>query len=212
MTDFYEPIDDEHLLAGERCWDLRTERIYRACGEPLDDCMLQCRAELLELCGFIREKRIRSYLEIGIWTGRTVSALHRLFRFDLVAVCDHRWAEQCGLPIVVPEGTRAFWGDAGSEGFRQFRESLGPVDLVFIDANHSYRGVKRDFAINRAYPHRFLAFHDIAGSVARKTNGVAAFWRELDEGHKREISRPNAAIGAREPTMGIGLWSATEVP
>lgn len=202
----------EAPLAGERCWDMRTERIYRACGEPLDDCMLQCRAELVELCHFIRHAGIRSYLEIGIWTGRTVSALHRLFRFDPVAVCDHRWAEQCGLPIRVPEETLCHWGDADSEGFLRFRESLGPIDLVFIDANHSYRGVKRDFEINRAFPHRFLAFHDIAGSPARKTSGVAAFWRELDEGYKREILRPNTAVGAREPTMGIGLWSASERP
>ncbi|MEQ9318413.1 MAG: class I SAM-dependent methyltransferase [Polyangiaceae bacterium] len=200
----------EHPLAGERCWDLRTERIYRAVGEPLDDCMLQCRAELEELCRFIDEKGIRSYLEIGIWTGRTVSALHGLFDFDLVAVCDHRWAEQCGMPIRVPDATRTYWGDGDSEGFLTFRESLGHVDLVLIDANHSYRGVRRDFEIQRAFPHKYLAFHDIAGTRARKTNGVARFWRELDEGHKREILIPNAAIGAREPTMGIGIWSASE--
>jgi len=174
--------------------------------------MLQCRDELIELCRFIERKRIRSYLEIGIWTGRTVSALHRLFRFDRVAVCDHRWAEQCGLPIRVPEQASAYWGDADSEGFVRFREGLGAIDLVLIDANHSYRGVKRDFVINRSFPHRFLAFHDIAGSHARKTHGVAQLWRELDEGHKLEILRPNRSVGATEATMGIGIWSATEDP
>lgn len=174
--------------------------------------MLQCREELVELCHFIERKRIRSFLEIGIWTGRTVSALHRIFRFDRVAVCDHGWARECGLPIALPDEALAYWGNAEDDGYRRFRAELGPIDLVFIDANHAYRAVKRDFAINRAFPHRFLALHDIAGRPDLKTGGVARFWRELDEGYRHAILQPNRAIGAAEPTMGIGIWSATENP
>ncbi len=180
-------------------------------GEPLEDSILQSREELIALCELIERKQIRSYLEIGIWTGRLVSALHRVFRFDVVAVCDHRYAARLGLPISVPPETRAFWGDSDSEEFRRFRRELGPIDLVLIDANHSHGGVRRDFLINRAYPHRFLAFHDIRGGRA-STRGVRAFWDRLGEGHRLELVRPHRELGLEVSLMGIGVWSADEDP
>lgn len=191
-------------LRQEKCWDLETEAIFRARGEPLEDCILQNREELVGLCEFIERAGVRSYLEIGIWTGRLVSALHRIFDFDLVAVCDHGWAEQCGFEIRVPAAARRFEGDSASEGFRRWRASLGHVDLVLIDADHRYRAVRRDFEINRAFPHRFLAFHDICGA-RRETAGVRRLWQEL-EGDKTEIVRPHLELGLDRSLMGIGIW------
>ena len=199
--------DFREELAGERFWDETVEAVFRERGEPLADCILQNREEVIALAEFIERERIRSYLEIGIWTGRLVSALHRLFQFDLVAVCDHRWAERCGFTIRVPQDTRTFWGDSGSEAYREWRAGLGPVDLVFIDANHSRPAVERDFEINRAFPHRFLAFHDIHGTRPA-TGGVRRFWRALRTGRKLEILRPHRELGLDHTTMGIGLWSA----
>jgi hypothetical protein len=186
-------------LAGERCWDAGVQAIFEARGEPVVDCILQSREELCALCDFMERQRVRSYLEIGIWTGRLVSALDRLFSLEPLAACDHRWAEQLGLPIQVPPRARVFWGDSGSAGYRRWREELGSIDLVLVDGDHSYRGVRRDFELERSCPHRFLAFHDITGGN-RQTAGVARFWRELDEGHKLEL------VG-REWPMGIGIWS-----
>jgi hypothetical protein len=193
-------------LAAEKCWDAETERLLALHGEPLEDAILQSRDELVALCELIERERVESYLEIGIWTGRLLSTLHRLFRFRLVAACDHGWAERLGLPIRVPEETRFFRGDSESDGFRSFRKSLGHVDLVLIDANHAYHAVARDFAIARAHPHRLIALHDITG-YRRQTTGVARFWREL-EGDKLEIVRPHRELGLSCSTMGIGVWSS----
>jgi hypothetical protein len=204
-------VDYRSLLAREKCWDTRTEALLARHGEPLEDCILQNREELIALCEMIERKRVRSYLEIGIWTGRLLSALHRLFRFDLVAACDHRFAAHLGLTISVPPETRAFWGDSGSEEFRQFRRELGSVDLVLIDADHSHRGVWQDFVINRAFPHRFLAFHDICGA-RRSTQGVKRFWEALDQGYRLELVRPHRELGLEGSLMGIGVWSAGEDP
>jgi hypothetical protein len=205
------PIDYRARLAAEKCWDRRTESLLARHGEPLEDGILQSREELIALCELIERKRIRSYLEIGIWTGRLVSALHRMFRFDIVAVCDHRYAARFGLPISVPPETRAFWGDSGSEGYHRFRRELGPIDLVLIDANHSHAGVLRDFQINRAYPHRFLAFHDILGGRA-STRGVRTFWDRLEDGYRLELVRSHREVGLERSLMGIGVWSAQENP
>ena len=91
-------------------------------------------------------------------------------------------------------------GDSGTDAYVAWRRELGPIDLVLIDANHHYRAVRRDFEIERAQPHRFLALHDITGA-RRGTEGVARLWRELD-GNKIEIVAP-------ESKMGIGIWSGT---
>jgi hypothetical protein len=191
--------DYASALRDTRFWDAEVERVYAAEGEALVDCALQSRAEVEGLCRFIEAEAIRSYLEIGIWTGCLVTALHRVFGFSRVAACDHGWAEQCGFAISVPSDASFFRGNSDSEEFISWRRELGPIDLVLIDANHRYDAVKRDFEINRAHPHRFLAFHDITG--ARKgTEGVARLWREL-VGDKTEIVSPDSK-------MGIGIWSA----
>jgi hypothetical protein len=198
-------------LRDDRCWDAEVERVFVERGEPLVDVALQNREELIGLCEWIERARIRSYLEIGVWTGRLVSILHRLFQFDLVAVCDHGWAERCGLPIAVPKEAVAFWGDSGSRGYAEWRAGLGQVDLVLIDGDHRLAGVARDFAVNRAYPHEFLAFHDICGA-RRQTRGVARFWSGLVEGRRHEIVRPHLELGLDRSTMGIGIWSSTRDP
>jgi hypothetical protein len=187
-------------LQGTRFWDAEVERVYDAEGEPLVDCALQSKAEVEGLCRFIQAEEIRSYLEIGIWTGRLVTALHHVFGFSRVAACDHGWAEQCGFAISVPSDASFFRGDSGTDAYVAWRRELGPIDLVLIDANHHYRAVRRDFEIERAQPHRFLALHDITGA-RRGTEGVARLWRELD-GNKIEIVAP-------ESKMGIGIWSGT---
>ena len=191
-----------------KCWDRTTEALFREHGEPLEDCILQNREELVALCRFIEENRVRSFLEIGVWTGALTRALHTLFSFELVAACDHGWARRKGLPITLPEDARFFEGDSESPEFLRWREALGHVDLVLIDANHRYHAVRRDFEINRGYPHRFLALHDITGAN-RHTAGVRRLWRELD-GRKRELVEPHAELGLDHSIMGIGIWQAGE--
>jgi hypothetical protein len=190
--------DYDAALGDTRFWDAEVERVYETRGEPLVDCALQSKAEVVALCRFIEAERIRSYLEIGIWTGRLVRALHRVFAFSRVAACDHGWAEQCGFAISVPEDASFFRGESSSDAFVAWRRDLGPIDLVLIDANHRYDAVKRDFEINRAFPHRYLALHDITGG-RRGTEGVARLWSEL-RGHKTEIVEPGSK-------MGIGIWT-----
>ncbi|MBN2495981.1 MAG: hypothetical protein JXR96_15420 [Deltaproteobacteria bacterium] len=198
--------DFRALLADERFWDRCTQAIYERCGEPLDDCCLQNREEVIGLCEFIEAQGVRSYLEIGVWTGRLVSALQRVFGFEKVSACDHGWAERCGFAIHLPPGCRFCRADSTSRGYLEFRAALGQVDLVFIDAAHGQ--VRRDFEINRGFPHRFLAFHDIAGQ-GRHTAAVQRFWRELDSGIKvSEIVRPHRELGRECSDMGIGIWAA----
>lgn len=194
-------------LAPFRCWDARTRDIFEARGAPIDDCALQNREELLGLCELMEREEVSSYLEIGVWTGGTVRAICGLFPAMRVAACDQGYAETLGLSIRLPARVDFFRGDSESEGYRRWREALGQVDLVLIDANHAYHAVKRDFERERGLPHRMLALHDITGAT-RQTTGVRRLWEEINDGFKLEIVRPHPEIGLERSRMGIGVWSA----
>lgn len=199
-------------LAEEHFWDQEVQEIFEARGEALVDRALQNREEVVGLCEFIEANHVRSYLEIGIWTGRLLCLLHRLFDFERVAACDQGWAERCGFRIHLPPDVTFFHGSSGSRDYLRWRATLGPVDLVLIDGDHAYPAVRRDFEINRTFPHRFLAFHDITG-FHRPTRGVRQLWEEIRCGREHEIVRPHAEIGLDRSTMGIGIrWEEGEDP
>jgi hypothetical protein len=198
--------DFRALLADTRCWDAQTQAAYEAQGEPVDDCILQNREELIGLCEFIEEQKIRSFLEIGTWTGRLVSTLHRLFQFDTVAACDDAYCHRFGLSHHFSPGIQSFIGNSRSPDFLAWRRALGHIDLVFIDGDHTEPGLWADFTRESALPHRFLAFHDILGTN-RHTVGVRRVWRELPGGQTVEICRPHREIGLDHSLMGIGIWA-----
>ena len=195
--------DFRQLLANEPFVDREAEAKMQK-GEAPRDVMLQNREEVLALCEWIEAHDIKSYLEIGIWTGRLVSLLHRLFHFDKIAVCDNAMAGLCGLPLHLPDGTIPFWGPSQSPYYPGWRKRLGHVDLVFIDGDHSYEGVKQDFLNNVEHPHRFLAFHDVLGGEGR-ADGARRFWQELP-GHKLELFASDPALRTPDKGMGIGIW------
>jgi len=64
-------------------------------------------------------------------------------------------------------------------------EELGPYDLIFIDGNHTYEGVKRDFEIYSPLLNLggIIAFHDIKDTELQRQNNcfVSKFVTELQE-------------------------------
>jgi hypothetical protein len=200
--------DYRALLAHVLCWDATTEAVFLARGEALQDRPLQNREELIGLCEFIEEHGVRSYLEIGVWTGATLRALHSLFGFAPLAACDHGWAARQGLAVSLPAECQLYAGDSESAEFLAWRAALGPIDLVLVDGNHAYHAVKRDVERCRAFPSRFLALHDITGA-RRATTGVRRLWQEIvasGTGRTWEIVRPHVDLGLDHSVMGIGIW------
>lgn len=60
---------------------------------------------------------------------------------------------------------------------KRLNEILGgkPINLLFIDADHSYNAVKKDFGIYGVLTKNLIAFHD----VRTEGFGVMSFWEEL---------------------------------
>jgi predicted O-methyltransferase YrrM len=77
----------------------------------------------------------------------------------------------------------------------------GPLDLLFLDGDHSADGVARDFALYEPLVRSggLIAFHDID---AHATGGVPAFWRETRDRyeHIEIVDRRHAPQG-----LGIGI-------
>ncbi len=99
------------------------------------------------------------------------------------------------------------------ETVKQVRQLLGeePVDLLYIDGDHTYDGVKRDFETYRQFcgPRTLVVFHDVqpdsrhAGGAATATDSgeVFKFWRELRTQyvHQEIIESP------QQDGFGIGI-------
>ncbi len=83
-----------------------------------------------------------------------------------------------------------------------------PLDFLFIDGDHSYEGVARDFELYAPLvrPGGLIAFHDIVplaeGDRNHTVGGVPRFWRELKARHPsaREIIASPA-----QSAFGIGI-------
>ena len=78
-----------------------------------------------------------------------------------------------------------------------------PVDLLFIDGDHTYEGVRRDYASYSPLvrPGGLVAIHDIVPGNHEDVGGVPRFWQELKETADVEELVGNWKQGG----FGIGL-------
>jgi len=96
------------------------------------------------------------------------------------------------------------------------RDFCPQYDLIFIDGDHSYEGVQRDFELYQELlsPRGHIVFHDIdPDHVFRDGAGgqVYKFWQDIPYGSKTNIvtiksSGKITCFGEREHFGGIGLW------
>ena len=102
------------------------------------------------------------------------------------------------------------------ETFEHVKSLCPQFDFIFIDGDHSYDGVRRDFELYKQLlsPRGYIAFHDIdPNHVFRDGAGgqVYKFWRDLNYGSKTEIicnksTADYLIFGQQDHYGGIGLW------
>ena len=176
---------------------------------------IQRREELLELLVDVRKLRPRTVCEIGTASGGTLYFLTRVA---------HESALIVSIDIATPPYTAfarsklaraeqrlvSLDGDSHTtEMVERLRALLDdqPLDFLFIDGDHSYDAVKRDFELYAPLvrPGGLIAMHDInpdSGDPAGPISGdVPRVWAELRESHRtREIVHAPPGEG-----LGIGV-------
>ena len=128
------------------------------------------------LC-LLKEQNINSYIEIGCrWGGTFVLTNEYLKMFNninksvAVDIIDSPVLTYC----MSNNETQFIKMNSQSQEFIYYMKN-NYFDLIFIDGDHSYNGVKSDYEISKNSGKIFV-FHDIINDVCP---GVVKFWNEL---------------------------------
>jgi predicted O-methyltransferase YrrM len=186
---------------------METSELIR---KALDLGAVQVPEEITALVELLKKHQPKNILEIGSESGGTFYLWCRLtaigglkISLDLPsgASGSGRFRDQSALAARTMQFKRwsanvhVVTGDSHEQkSYREVEEILGgnKLDLLFIDGDHSYEGVKLDFEDYRGFvrPGGLIAFHDIVDSEFHRKRGcfVSQFWQEL-KGEKREFNQ-----------------------
>ena len=161
----------------------------------------QIESELLAFSKFIYGFNPKNILEIGTANGGTFFLLSRLSGEDSTLI-------SIDLPINAYIGgidykSKAFYksfalnsqkieiirGDSHKKSsLREVKGYLNgdKLDLLFIDGDHTYKGVKKDFKLYSPLvrKHGIIAFHDIVKVPSDENVEVNKFWNDLKKNYK----------------------------
>lgn len=178
----------------------------------------QVKSEIIKLLELIEERKPKTIMEIGTAKGGT------LFLFSKVAPADAKIIS-LDMGVLPFESSLRSWrynffkGFAGKsqkmellwkdshkqETVEAIKSMLNneKVDFLFIDGDHTYEGVKRDFDMYSALvaPDGIIGLHDIVAHPPEKFCDVDKFFIEQEMTHKsiRLVENPQQGWG------GIGL-------
>jgi len=150
----------------------------------------QNKNELLFFCDWMQKNKIKSIIEIGLAQGFFSKFLEEI-GIDVLGVTDRE-------DLLKHKPKKLFIGKSA-----EFAKDIPNADLVFVDGDHSYKGVKADYEAYKGKC-KYIAFHDILG--LRDCEGVKKFWLELTAITKYQFVDQN-----RNYASGIGVVEVSEI-
>jgi hypothetical protein len=162
--------------------------------------------QFAQYLAFLSSQKIRSYLEIGIrWGGCFITTAEYLRRFNgSIRAVGIDLEVSPLLQQLAPSLEFVGIDSHAPEFLERLKDSF--FDLIMIDGDHSYAGVKAHFELLKDYGRMFV-FHDMVSSACP---GVVRFWNELRQASiKRascmEITDQYETVEKR-PLFGIGIY------
>lgn len=178
---------------------------------------MQVKSEFLEFASIVQRQKPKAFLEIGTRNGGTFFVLCRLSDPQAIVISLDLPGGQFGggyTPFQIPvirrmksPGQRLHLLRTDShkaEAKLRTEHALkgSQLDLLFIDGDHTYEGVKRDFEMYSPMVQAggLVVFHDIV-EIPGPEFGVHRFWNEVKSGyqHQEIIENPKQGWG------GIGV-------
>lgn len=159
---------------------------------------LQVRSEILQLINIIQLKPPKYVLEIGTSNGGTLFLLSRAATEDACMI-------SIDLPLGAYGGGYPAWKRPFYQSFAQKDQTIrliradshepvtqekvaailqtNKIDLLFIDGDHTYGGVKKDFEMYEPFVKDggMIVLHDIVPHRQEHGCGVDKFWDEVKE-------------------------------
>jgi cephalosporin hydroxylase len=177
---------------------------------------VQTRSEIVEYARLVQDLRPRTALEIGTFRGGTLFIHSRLATPDATLISIDlpgsplgwvwRWAHTPIFKRFTRNEQKLHLLRANSHR-KETQLAVSKLlngrqlDLLFVDGDHSYAGVRADFEMYSPFVRQggVVAFHDIA--VQPPPNQVARFWNEIKTRypHKEILHRTT------KDAMGIGI-------
>lgn len=178
--------------------------------------------ELEQFLQFVREHKLGSYCEIGCKFGGLVwqvaQAMQPKSRIVMVDMPNQAWGRsdsaeslhncQTALQKLGHEA-HLFLGDSTSDAIIERVAKLQPYDLIFIDANHTEKYVRKDF---QSYSHMapIICFHDIGWNnptpPGRLPIEVPKVWADLKHLYRFGATFEEIKLDNGHNGIGIMIW------
>lgn len=165
--------------------------------------------EYAELLLLLKNRNIKHYLELGIGNGGSFAMACFMMQecLELAVAVDNLAYKNLGIGQNEEEIIK-FIETVDTDSEKQFMNcstdayflnKIGMYDAIFIDADHSYEGAKRDYAnsLKQINKGGIIIFHDINSAACP---GIMQLWQEVKQGKRNWefIASKTCGIGVIE--------------